>query len=166
MSLSEAAGSPPPHPTMPTHVLIYPGLGTPGHPREELCQTALGSSPKETGNQEEGPGTSAGAQAHRPSCIQAKGMGVSTAFRGLFAVQCFPLSHLSNAEMCPWVVPKANRQWAGHSPKLDIAFALVVWGCSSYLRVDPVCRGKVKCLLTQTRRSTLHLCACLLEAPH
>lgn len=63
---------------------------------------------------------------------------MSTAFRGL--VQCFPLSHPSNAEMYPWVVPKANRQWAGHSPKLDTAFALVVRRCPSYLRVDPACQ--------------------------
>lgn len=106
-------------------MLIYPGLGTPGIQGKKNCQTALGSSPKET-VWEPGRGprhlrTGAGTP---PSSIQAKGMGVSTAFRGLLAVHCFPLSHLSNAEMCPWVVPKANRQWAGHSPKLDIVFAL------------------------------------------
>lgn len=79
-------------------------------------------------------------------------MGVSTAFRGL-VVQCFPLSHRSNAEVCPWVVPKANRQWTGYSPRLDTAFALVVWRCPSYLRVDPVCQGEVKCLLTPEARA-------------
>lgn len=76
-----------------------------------------------SGKREEGLGPSTvGRAAGEPSRFYlgvawrpGRGDGCVTVFRGLFVVQCFPLSHLSEAKLCPWVVPKANRQRAGHS---------------------------------------------------
>lgn len=81
-----------------------------------------------------GAGTSAvGEGERRRFCLSeagthAEGMGVCAHFSGGFFCALFSTSHLSGAKMCPWVVPKANRLWAGHSRQPDGAFALMARG--------------------------------------
>lgn len=131
-SPSEAAASP--TPTLLNCALSSPHLrrfNTPGgwekpsfEGREAPAerQTSRGNSPLWWGR-----GSSAAFVFQRPASTPRGWVCVRT-FPGAFFVPCFALSHLSRAKMCPWVVPKANRLWAGHSRQPDGAFALMAWG--------------------------------------
>lgn len=53
-------------------------------------------------------------------------MGVHMVFPMLFGFEVF--STFTVLRMCPWVLPKANRQWVVPGPQPTSDFVLMIWG--------------------------------------